>query len=78
MAIHHQSRVFAARRMRVSKRDLARSVRLAFDLGYEAGVNRARGKELSIVRRSIVDRLVKELMLAEHGWPRPRKRLRRD
>jgi hypothetical protein len=64
--------------MRVSKRDLTRSVRLAFDIGYEAGVNRAQGKELSIVRRSIVGRLVKELMIAEHGSPLPRKQLRRQ
>jgi hypothetical protein len=64
--------------MRVNKRDLACSVRLAFDLGYEAGVNRARGKELSIVRRSIVDQLVKELMIAKLGWPMHKKRLRRQ
>jgi hypothetical protein len=63
--------------MRVSKRDLVRSVRLAFDIGYEAGVNRTRGKELRIVRRSIVDRLVKELMIAEQDWPMPKKRRRR-
>jgi hypothetical protein len=51
--------------MRVTKRDLASSIRLAFDVGYEVGVNRAPWKELRIVRKSTVDRLVMELMAAD-------------
>ena len=57
--------------MRVTKRDLASSIRLAFDVGYEAGVNRAPPKELRIVRRATVDRLVMELMTAEHRLSAP-------
>jgi hypothetical protein len=52
-------------RVRLTKRDLASSMRLAFDVGYEAGVNRAPRKQLRIVRKSAVDRLVMELVAAE-------------
>ena len=53
--------------MRVSKRDLASSIRLAFDMGYEAGVNRAPREELRIVRKSTVNRPVMELAAADVG-----------
>jgi hypothetical protein len=48
--------------MRSTKRDLASSIRLAFDMGYEAALNRAPQMELKIVRKATVDRLVIELM----------------
>jgi len=63
-------------RVRLTKRDLARSIRLAFDIGYEVGVNRAPRKELRIVRKSAVDRLVIELVAngTKMSWPMPKKR----
>jgi hypothetical protein len=60
--------------MRLTKRDLASSIRLAFDVGYEAALNRAPQMELKIVRKATVDRLVMELMAiqvrAKRGHPR--------
>jgi hypothetical protein len=68
--------------VRLAKRDLVRSIRLAFDIGYEVGMNRAPQKELRIVRKSAVDRLVMELVADEikMSWPVPikRKDLSRD
>jgi hypothetical protein len=62
--------------MRLTKRDLASSIRLAFDVGYEAGLNRAPQMELKIVRKATVDRLVIELVdiqiRAKRKHPRPK------
>ena len=62
--------------MRLTKRDLASSIRLAFDVGYEAALNRAPPMELKIVRKATVDRLVIELMAiqlrAKRRHPRPK------
>jgi hypothetical protein len=62
--------------MRLTKRDLASSIRLAFDVGYEAALNRAPQMELKIVRKATVDRLVIELMAiqirAKRRHPRPK------
>jgi hypothetical protein len=62
--------------VRLAKRDLACSIRVAFDIGYETGANRAPRKELRIVRKSTVDRLVMELVADEikMSWPMPKKR----
>ena len=53
------------KRIEVSKRELALTIRLAFDIGHLAGVNRTPRKELRIVRRSTVERLVVELITDE-------------
>ena len=62
--------------MRLIKRDLASSIRLAFDVGYEAGLNRAPQMELKIVRKATVDCLVIELVdiqiTAKRKHPRPK------
>ena len=60
----------------MTKRDLASSIRLAFDVGYEAALNRTPRMELKIVRKATVDRLVIELMAiqlrAKRRHPRPK------
>jgi hypothetical protein len=64
------------RPMGLTKRDLASSIRLAFDMGYETALNRAPRIELKIVRKATVDRLVMELMAiqlrATRTHPRPK------
>jgi hypothetical protein len=40
--------------MKLTRRDLASSTRLAFDMGYEAALNRAPQMELKIVRKATV------------------------
>ena len=54
-----------AKGIKVSKRELGFTVQLAFDVGHLAGVNRTPRKELRVVKRSAVERLVVELITDE-------------